>query len=101
VPIQISGIPDPGGPAATITVTSIFQDEPVKKGPDGTGVGTSIPSVRAQRDGGGDGRVYHIFFTASGNGGSCMGAVTVGVPHDQGPNGGPVDEGPLYDSTQP
>ena len=101
VAIQISGIPDPGGPTAAITVTSIFQDEPVTKGPDATGVGTSTPSVRAQRDGGGDGRVYHIFFTASGNGGSCTGAVTVGVPHDQGPNGGPVDEGPLYDSTQP
>jgi hypothetical protein len=27
--------------------------------------------------------------------------VTVGVPHDQRPNGGPVDEGALYDSTQP
>jgi YVTN family beta-propeller protein len=107
VPIQISGVPDPGGPAATVTVTSIFQDEPVHSpgsgntGPDGTGVGTSTPSVRAERDGGGDGRVYHIFFTASANGGSCMGAVTVGVPHDQGPHGGPVDEGPLYDSTQP
>ncbi len=101
VAIQISGIPDPGGPAAAITVTSIFQDEPVTKGPDATGVGTSTPSVRAQRDGGGDGRVYHLFFTASANGGSCMGAVTVGVPHDQGPNGGPVDEGPLFDSTQP
>jgi hypothetical protein len=71
-------------------------------GPDGTGVGTSTPSVRAQRDGGGDGRVYHISFTATNaGGGSCTGAVTVGVPHDQGPNGGPVDEGALYDSTQP
>jgi hypothetical protein len=90
----------------TITVTSIFQDEPVQgpgsgnTSPDATGVGTSTPSVRAERDGGGDGRVYHINFTATGASGSCTGSVTVGVPHDQG-HGGPVDEGPLFDSTLP
>jgi YVTN family beta-propeller protein len=102
VPIQVTGVTNPGGGPVTITVTSIFQDEPVTDGPDGTGVGTSTASVRAERDGGGDGRVYHISFTATNaSGGSCTGAVTVGVPHDQGPHGGPVDEGPLYDSTQP
>jgi CSLREA domain-containing protein len=102
VPIEITGVTNPGGGPVTITVTSIFQDEPVTDGPDGTGVGTSTASVRAERDGGGDGRVYHISFTATNaSGGSCTGAVTVGVPHDQGPHGGPVDEGPLYDSTQP
>ena len=102
VPISILGVTNPGGGAVTITVTSIFQDEPVTGGPDGTGVGTSTASVRAERDGGGDGRVYHISFKATNAGGaSCTGAVTVGVPHDQGHNGGPVDEGALYDSTQP
>jgi YVTN family beta-propeller protein len=108
VPIQLSGVANPGGGAVAFTVTGIFQDEPVHSGgsgntgPDGTGVGTSTPSVRAERDGGGDGRVYHIFFTAAnGAGASCAGAVTVGVPKSQGHNGGPVDEGPLYDSTQP
>jgi YVTN family beta-propeller protein len=106
VPITISGIVNPAPGAVTITVTSIFQDEPVQgpgsgnTSPDATGVGTSTPSVRAERDGGGDGRVYHINFTATGAGGSCTGSVTVGVPHDQG-HGGPVDEGPLYDSTLP
>jgi len=103
VPVQISGV---GGTAA-ITVTSIFQDEPVQSpgsgntSPDATGVGTSTPSVRSERDGGGDGRVYHISFTATVDGASCIGSVTVGVPHDQGQNGGPIDEGALYDSTQP
>jgi YVTN family beta-propeller protein len=108
VPIQILGVTNPGGGAVTISVTSIFQDEPVHSpgsgntGPDGTGVGTATPSVRAERDGGGDGRVYHIAFTATnGGGGSCTGAVTVGVPKSQGHKGGPVDEGPLYDSTLP
>ena len=107
VPIQITGVADPGRGAVTLSVTSIFQDEPVHSpgsgntGPDGTGVGTATPSVRAERDGGGDGRVYHITFTATDSGGaSCTGVVTVGVPKSQG-SGPPVDEGPLYDSTLP
>lgn len=101
VPITISGIVNPVPGAVTISVTSIFQDEPTSGAPDATGVGTANPSVRAERDGGGDGRVYHINFTATGASGSCTGSVTVGVPHDQGHNGGPVDQGALYDSTLP
>ena len=106
VPIQISGIVNPASGALTISVTSIFQDEPVQSpgsgntSPDATGVGTGNPSVRAERDGNGDGRVYHINFTATGASGSCTGSVTVGVPHDQG-HGGPVDQGALYNSTLP
>jgi hypothetical protein len=61
-------------------------------------VGTSTPSVRSERDG--DGRVYHLAFTATGGSGSCTGTVTVGVPHDQG-HGSLVDEGSLYNSTLP
>jgi hypothetical protein len=46
--------------------------------------------------------VYHLAFTATNStGGTCTGAVTVGVPHDQGHNGGPVDQGALYNSTLP
>lgn len=102
VPIHINGVTDPSGGAVTLTVTSIFQDEPVAGSPDGTGVGTSSPAVRAERDGGGDGRVYHISFTATNSaGGSCTGSVTVGVPHDQGRHSTPVDGGSLYDSTVP
>jgi hypothetical protein len=102
VPIQISGVTSPGGGAVTLSVSSIFQDEPVAGGPDGTGVGTSTPAVRSERDGGGDGRVYHLAFTATNStGGTCTGTVTVGVPHDQGHNGGPVDQGALFNSTQP
>jgi hypothetical protein len=107
VPIQISGITNPGGGPVTISVTSIFQDEPVRSpgsgntAPDGAGVGTSTPSVRPEREGGGDGRVYHISFTATNaTGGTCTGAVKVGVPKSQG-HGAPIDGGPLYDSTLP
>ena len=46
-------------------------------------------------------RVYHITFTATAIGGACTGTLTVGVPVDQGANGGPIDEGALYDSRQP
>jgi hypothetical protein len=107
VPIEISGITNPGGGPVTISVTSIFQDEPVQSpgsgntAPDGAGVGTSTPSVRPEREGGGNGRVYHITFTATNaTGGTCTGAVKVGVPKSQG-HGAPIDGGPLYDSTLP
>jgi hypothetical protein len=106
VPIDVLSVTDPDGDAVTITIDSIFQDEAVDaKGsgntaPDGQGVSTSTAEVRAERVGSGDGRVYHIGFTADdGTGGSCSGEVTVGVPHDQGKGSVPVDEGALYDST--
>lgn len=106
VAIQISGIVNPAPGTVAINVTGIFQDEPVQSpgsgntSPDGTGVGTGNPQVRAERDGNNDGRVYHINFTATGASGSCSGSVKVGVPHDQG-HGGPVDQGALYNSTLP
>jgi hypothetical protein len=106
VPVDILGVTDPDGDAATLTIDSIFQDEAVNaKGsgntaPDGRGVGTSTAEVRAERSGKGNGRVYHIGFTAEdGNSESCSGEVAVGVPHDQGKGAVPVDGGALYDST--
>ena len=93
--IAITGITDPDGDPVTVKVTGITQDEPT----DGFGVGTPSPQVRAERSGVGNGRVYQIAFAASdGKGGSCTGAVTLGVPHDQ--NGTPVDDGQRYDSTR-
>lgn len=100
--ISIVGVTDPDGDTVTLTVTSIMQDEVVNKGPTANGVGTSSPSVMAQRRGGGNGRVYHIFFTAEdGFGGSCDGEVTVCVPHDQGRKQGSTctDSGSLHSST--
>ena len=105
VDVQVLGVTDPDGDPVTITIDSIYQDEEVdargsgKTTPDGSGVGTSTAAVRAERYGRGNGRVYHISFTADdGLGGSCTGTVNVSVPHDQ--SGTPaVDEGPLYDST--
>ena len=104
-PVNVLGVTDPDGDPITITVTSIFQDEPVGTGtysPDGYGVGGTTAFVRVERDGSQDGRVYHISFTASdGLGGSCSGEVRVAIAHDQGGGIDPIDGGALYDSTVP
>jgi Zn-dependent metalloprotease len=105
--INVTGVTDPNpNPQIKITITSIFQDEPVSgpdsgnTSPDGQGIGTSTAQVRAERIESGNGRVYHIGFTASNKfGGACTGTVTVGVPPTRDATA--VDEGPLYDSTQP
>lgn len=106
VPIQILGVTDPEGDPISITVTGITQDEPTNglgdgdSGPDGFGVGTGQPQVRAERAGTGNGRVYVISFRAEdGQGGSCTGLVKVSVPHDKG-KGEAVDDGQSYDSTK-
>jgi hypothetical protein len=106
VTVGVNGVTDPDGNAVTVTIANIFQDEPVNgpddgnTAPDGQGVGTGSAAVRAERAGMGNGRVYHIGFTASdGNGGACSGMVMVGVPLNSGDSGGPVDGGAVYDST--
>jgi streptogramin lyase len=108
VAVDVFGVTDPDGDPVAITIDSIFQDEPVDSfgdgtfTPDGMGVGTPTAHVRAERSGSvqlpGDGRVYHIGFTADdGRGGFCSGAIATGVPHDVKDT--PVDGGALYDST--
>lgn len=99
--VSIGGVTDPDGEPVTLAVTRITQDEPLsKKGqPDATGTGTARPMLRADRAGGGDGRVYHLTFTASDPAGAaCTGRVTVCVPHSPGRRicG---DGGPRFDST--
>ena len=91
----------------TLTVTGVTQDEPVK----GAGTGNTSPdavieagaaSVRAERSGSGNGRVYQVAFKAEdGKGGSCTGAVTVGVPQSLGKGLTAIDDGQSYDSTLP
>jgi hypothetical protein len=87
-PVTIVGVTDPDTDAVTITVTGVTQDEPL----DDLGDGTTCPdatiaggaaSVRAERSGRGNGRVYEISFVADdGRGGSTPGSVKVHVPHD-------------------
>ena len=106
VPVGIDGVTDPDGDPFTIAVTAIAQDEPVDATgdgatcPDATGLGLDAVSLRTERSGGGDGRVYHVAFQAVDVcGAACVGEVTVCVPHDQGRGSACADGGPLYDST--
>lgn len=106
VDISVLGVIDPDGDDISITIDAIFQDEPVdgpgsgNTAPDGMGIGTDTAQVRAERMGNGNGRVYHIYFTANdSNGNTCSGEVLVVVPRNRNAIGKEVDEGPLYDST--
>ena len=104
VPTSILGVTD--GDKVTVTIDSIFQDEAVnsegsgKSAIDGQGLGTSTAEIRAERAGGGNGRFYHIAFTANDSHGlSCTGVVKVSVPKSNGKNSQAVDDGPIFDST--
>jgi cysteine-rich repeat protein len=106
VPITVGGVTDPEGDPIAITVTAVAQDEPVDvSGDDGTcgdaaGLGTDAALVRAERDGAGDGRVYHVAFRAEDPaGGFCLGEVQVCVRHDNGHGAFCGDQGPVFDST--
>src|SRR5262249_49649612 len=106
VSVSVLNVTDPDGDPVVITVTGVTQDEPIAGAgdgntcPDATGVGTPVASVRSERSGQGDGRVYHVAFTADdGRGGACTGEVLVCVRHDNGHGGSCGDGGPLVDST--
>lgn len=106
VSVEILGVTDPDNDSVSITIDSIYQDEPVDNtgdgahAPDGQGVGTSTAQIRAERDGAGNGRVYHIEFSADdGQGGACADRVLVSVPKNKGKKGAPIDDGAFYDST--
>ncbi len=106
VTVSVGGVAAPGGGPVTVTISQVFQDEPTNSVgdgntcPDATGIGKSSVSVRAERSGTLDGRVYHLQFAASdGRGATCQGEVTVCVPHDQGQGSVCVDQGPLFNSS--
>lgn len=105
VPLQVVGITDPDNSDFAIEVTGVTQDEPI----DGLGDGDTSPDaviqssgllLRAERSGTGNGRVYRVSFRAmDAFGESCVGAVTVCVPHHR--KDSCVDGGQSYQSTQP
>lgn len=102
VSVGITGVSDPDN-NATIVIDGVTQDEPT----DGLGDGdTAVDAIinadgtvllRAERSGTGDGRVYHVHFTASDLEGSASGVVEVCVPHSRRSDA--IDGGELYDST--
>ena len=69
--VSIDGVTDPESDPVTVSVVCINQDEPLNENGDGSteidaqGVGQSAALLRAERQGGGDGRVYHIGFSAT------------------------------------
>jgi hypothetical protein len=109
VDITIEGVTDPDGDDVTITITGITSDEPTatiegaggdKHAPDAGGVGTETASVRAERSGTGNGRVYEITFVARDGIAETEGSVSVKVPHDQRGDCESIDSGQNYDATE-
>lgn len=105
--LEQADVSDPDGDDLDIVITRIEQDEPVQgngkkrgEGPDASGVGTGIASIRVERDGQGDGRVYVITFEANdGKGATCEGTLFAHVPKSQ--SGSPAVRGDnMFDSTQ-
>lgn len=102
VEVSITGVSDPED-NATITIDSVTQDEPTNGLGDGDTATDAIINedgtvlLRAERSGTGDGRIYHISFTASDLEGSDSGVVDVCVQHNKKKEA--VDSGDSYDST--
>ncbi len=99
VPVSLSRATDPDGDQTTLTITGVTQDEPTGGSADAVlGAASNDVSLRAERDGSGDGRIYRIAFKATdGRGGECSGTASVGVPHNHGSVA--VDSAPpSYDS---
>lgn len=91
VPLTVTGVTDPDGDTVGVAITGVTQDEPLDGLGDGDtspdavlGPGATAVSLRAERSGTGDGRVYTVALRASdGFGGTCTGTIAVSVPHDQ------------------
>jgi hypothetical protein len=103
VKVSILGMVDPNG-NANIRITSVTQDEATEGLGDGdTAIdaiinGDNTVLLRAECSGKGNGRVYHLHFTASDIEGSCSYVVTVSVPHSKKTDVA-IDGGELFDST--
>jgi hypothetical protein len=94
----------PAGQSASVngTITKITVDEAIDVGKGGDGhttkydvliTGPTTFSLRSERQGGGDGRVYTVYYVDSqGATGTCQYL----VPHNQGPFEGAVDSGTVY-----
>jgi ELWxxDGT repeat protein len=106
VPVFITGVADPDDRRVRLTVTAVTQDEPANglgdgdTSPDAVLAGASV-LLRAERAGGGTGRVYRVTFIAEDAGGAtCTGSVLVCVPHDRRTDVC-LDEGQQFDSLVP
>lgn len=97
VPVRILDVADTAGGPVAIAITRIAQDEPAGSTPSASRTSDGGALLKAQRDPLGDGRVYHIFFTATGQeGATCDGELTVCVPRGLGSGRTCGDGGRLY-----
>ncbi|MFN2138173.1 MAG: Ig-like domain-containing protein [Candidatus Promineifilaceae bacterium] len=98
--LVLSGGSDPNGDPLKLYYTQIYQDEPVGDDVDGTiaPISCKPAQVRGQRDGEGDGRVYHVRFRLEDDKGLfCEGERLIGITHDNDDLTA-IDGGPLYNS---
>jgi hypothetical protein len=104
VKVSILGIVDVNG-NSTVTITGVKQDEVTNGIGDGdTAIDAIINAdgtvlLRAERSGKGNGRVYHLHFTASDGEGGVSGVVMVCVPRSKASDIA-IDGGELFDSTR-
>jgi hypothetical protein len=101
--ITVTGVSDPESQPLIITATSIRQDEKTRinaldPAPDATLSPLRIRKQRGTAVNPGNGRYYHIGYTASDGALTCNSEVTVIVPGNPGPT---VDGGSLYNSLVP
>ncbi len=112
VEVAASGATDPDpGDSLMVVIDGVTQDEPVNaKGDGNTGPDATLAtppsntaSLRSERSGQGDGRVYRLHVTVTDRfGATCQATLTVGVPHDQGGKSTPIDSAPpSYNSLIP
>ena len=106
--IDILGVFDAEGDQLEFAVQCIQQDEPLDSTGDGNtdwdaqdeDAGDATVQLRAERQGNGNGRVYHISYSVSDTlGARCIGRAHVGVPKSK--KSVPVDDGPLHKSKTP
>jgi hypothetical protein len=107
--VRIEGVVDAAGHPVSPVIFGISSDEATasergaggrRHAPDAYGVGSDTAHLRAERSGGGDGRVYTVHFYADDGAERCKGSVEVRVPHDKRSKDCPaVDSGQAYDAT--
>ncbi len=98
--VEINGLTGPGV-VGKVSIDKIMQDEPVtvtgrRYVPDAQKSGGATAGLRAEADPDGNGRVYHVRFSAKAGNQTCKGEVTVAVPLYEG--GTAVDDGSKYNA---
>jgi hypothetical protein len=100
--VTIHGVTDPeGDEPITLFVNDVRQDEATGPNCPDAVITDGVAQVRNERDGGRDGRVYHVFFTATDSqGGTSNGDAKLCVSLSHELEGQCGDDGPTYASLE-